>query len=376
MKKLTILTAGLWAIMMCACSQPQALPLLDEADFQATVDGKQTSLYTLKAGNLVMQVTNFGGRVVTLWTPDREGRMEDIVLGYNNIDKYINNPGERFLGACVGVVANRIGEGRFTLNGKRYTTPQNNNGQTLHGGLKGVDMVVWDVVEVSDNAITLHYLAADGEEGFPGNRDITMTYTLTEQDEFQVDYTITTDAPALVNISHHSFFNLKGEGNGTILDHVLTIAADHVTPTNEWLIPTGEVLNVEGTPYDFREPHAIGERIDTPNEQLTFGKGYDANWCLSREDNGKVESVATLYCPENGRHMEVLTDQVGLQFYSGNFFDGTTTGKYGRTLDFRESVALETQKWPDAINHSNFPSIVLNPQEEYTHTCIYRFSTK
>lgn len=374
MKKLLLLVASV--ATLCGCSQPQTLPLLDAADFEATVDGKQTSLYTLKGGNLVMQVTNFGGRVVTLWTPDREGMMEDIVLGYNNIDTYINNPGERFLGACVGVVANRIGEGHFTLNGKTYTTPQNNNGQTLHGGWKGVDMVVWDVVEVSDNSITLHYLALDGEEGFPANRDITMTYTLTEQDEFRVDYLITTDAPTLVNISHHSFFNLKGEGNGTILDHVLTIDADHVTPTNEWLIPTGEVAEVEGTPYDFREPHTIGERIDTPNEQLTFGKGYDANWCLNREDNGEVVSVATLYCPSNGRHMEVLTDQVGLQFYSGNFFDGSTEGKYGRTLDFRESVALETQKWPDGINHDNFPSIVLNPDEQYTHTCIYRFSTK
>ena len=179
MKKLLSLVS-LVAALMCSCSQQQTLPLLNKADFEATVDGKQTSLYTLKGGNLVMQVTNFGGRVVALWTPDREGVMEDIVLGYNNIDTYINNPGERFLGACVGVVANRIGEGCFTLNGKTYTTPQNNNGQTLHGGLKGVDMVVWDVVEVSDNSITLHYLAADGEEGFPANRDITMTYTLTE----------------------------------------------------------------------------------------------------------------------------------------------------------------------------------------------------
>lgn len=374
MKKLLLLVATI--ATLCACSQVQQPQLLDADNFATTIDGKPVALYTLKGGSLVMQVTNFGGRVVALWTPDREGVMEDIVLGYNNIETYINNPGERFLGACVGVVANRIGEGRFVLNGKEYHTPLNNNGQTLHGGNRGVDMVVWDVVEVSDNSITLHLLAADGEEGFPGNRDITMTYTLTEQNEFRVDYLITTDAPALVNISHHSFFNLKGEGRGTILDHVLTIDADHVTPTNEWLIPTGEVAAVEGTPYDFRQPHTIGERIDTPNEQLAFGKGYDANWCLNRADDGTVQSVATLYCPSNGRHMEVLTDQVGLQFYSGNFFDGTTTGKYGRTLNFRESVALETQKWPDGINHKNFPSIVLNPEEKYTHTCIYRFSTK
>jgi aldose 1-epimerase len=257
-----------------------------------------------------------------------------------------------------------------------YTTPQNNNGQTLHGGLKGVDMVVWDVVEVKPESIVLHYLAADGEDGFPGNLDITMTYTLTENDEFRVDYKATTDATTVVNLSHHSFFNLKGEAGGTITDHILTINADHITPVDANLIPTGELMSVEGTPFDFRQPTAIGDRIEADNEQLHNGKGYDLNWALAREDNGEIMTVATLYEPQSGRAMDILTDQVGLQFYSGNFFDGTYNGKYGEPLRFRESVALETQKFPDAPNQPSFPSVVLNPEEEYSQVCIYKFYTK
>jgi aldose 1-epimerase len=280
------------------------------------------------------------------------------------------------LGAVVGRVANRIGAGEFELDGVKYTTPQNNNGQTLHGGEKGVDMVVWDVVEAKEDAIVLRVVLPDGLDGFPGNLDITMTYSLTADNEFRVDYLATTDEKTVVNLSHHSFFNLKGEAGGTITDHVLTIKADKVTPTDANLIPTGELMDVEGTPFDFREPHAIGERIDVEHEQLINGKGYDLNWVIAREDNGQVETVATLYDPTTGRCMDVATDQVALQFYSGNFFDGTTNGKYGKPLSFRESVALETQKHPDAINHDNFPSIVLNPDEVYTHVCIYKFYTK
>jgi aldose 1-epimerase len=297
-------------------------------------------------------------------------------VGYENLDRYVNNTGERFLGAPVGRVANRIGAGKFTLDGKEYNTPLNNNGQTLHGGLEGIDMVVWDVEHIADNAITLHLVSEDGSDGFPGNLDILMTYTLTEENEFEVTYHAKTDKKTIVNLSHHSFFNLKGEAGGTITDHVLTINADNVTPTDANLIPTGELMPVEGTPFDFREPHVIGERIDVEHEQLINGKGYDLNWVLAREDNGQVETVATLYDPTTGRCMDVATDQVALQFYSGNFFDGTTNGKYGKPLSFRESVALETQKHPDAINHDNFPSIVLNPDEVYTHVCIYKFYTK
>ena len=225
MKLRLVLAVALLALVGC-CNEKCAMELLPAENFQSEVDGKATDLYTLSNGNITMQVTNFGARVVSLWTPDKEGRMADIVLGYENIDRYVNNTGERFLGAVVGRVANRIGAGKFTLNGVEYTTPQNNNGQTLHGGEKGVDMIVWDVVEVKPESIVLPYLAADGEDGFPGNLDITMIYTLTENDEFRVDYKATTDAATVVNLSHHSFFNLKGEAGGTITDHILTINAD------------------------------------------------------------------------------------------------------------------------------------------------------
>ena len=379
MKKIFCVLAA--AAMMVSCGgqkseQASGLELMKRENFQTTVDGKKVDLYTLTNGTITMQVTNFGARVVSLWTPDKEGKMADIVLGYENIDRYVNNTGERFLGAVVGRVANRIGAGKFTLDGKEYTTPQNNNGQTLHGGLKGVDMVVWDVEYVADNAITLHLLLPDGTDGFPGNLDITMTYTLTPENEFEVTYHATTDKKTIVNLSHHSFFNLKGEAGGTITDHILTIKADAITPVDANLIPTGELLPVDGTPFDFREPHAIGERIEADHEQLKNGKGYDLNWVIAREDNGQVETVATLYEPTSGRCMDVATDQVAIQFYSGNFFDGTYNGKYGKPLKFRESVALETQKHPDAINHDNFPSTILNPGEVYKQVCVYKFYTK
>ena len=368
------------AVMLVGCCgekcEEECLKLMKAEDFQTTVDGKKVDLYTLTNGTITMQVTNFGGRVVSLWTPDREGKMADIVLGYENIDRYVNNTGERFLGANVGRVANRIGKGKFTLNGKDYQVTCNSNGQMLHGGAKGIDMLVWDVVEVKPDAMVMKVRVPDGMDGFPGNLDITMTYKLTAENEFVVTYAAKTDAPTLVNLSHHSFFNLKGEAGGTITDHELTIKADRITPTDVDLIPTGEIIPVEGTPFDFRKPHTIGERIEADHEQLKNGKGYDLNWVLEREDDGQVLNICTLYEPTSGRAMDVATDQVAIQFYSGNFFDGTYNGKYGKPLKFRESVALETQKHPDAINQDGFPSTVLNPGEQYNHVCIYKFYTK
>ena len=374
--RITTILATLLLITSCCCNQKQNLELMKAEDFRATVDGKTTELYTLTNGTLTMQVTTFGARVVSLWAPDRKGNMADIVLGYQSVDRYINNRGERFLGSVVGRVANRIGAGEFTLEGVKYTTPKNNNGQTLHGGDKGLDMVVWDVVSATDNALTLHYIAPDGQDGFPGNLDITMTYTLTPENEFKVDYLATTDKSTVVNLSHHSFFNLKGEAGGTITDHILQIDADSITPTDSNLIPTGEIRPVEGTAYDFRTPHAIGDMIDSDDEQLAAGRGYDMNWVLNREDNGEVVRVLSLYEPQSGRAMDLLTDQIALQFYSGNFFDGSYTGKYGKPLAFRESVVFESQRYPDAPNHDNFPSVVLRPEEQYRHTSIYRFYTK
>ena len=374
MNKIAMIAAAV--LMIASCCGKKEVVLLPVSDFQTTVDGKEVSLYTLTNADLTMQVTNFGARVVTLWAPDRDGNYEDIVLGYNNIDNYINNPGERFLGAVVGPYANRIAGGTYTIGDQTYTFPQNNNGQTLHGGLLGLDMVVWDVKDVNDSSIVLAYLHADGQDGHPGNLDIEMTYTLTSSNEFKVDYVASTDKATHVNMSHHSFFNLKGEGNGTINDHVLMINASKTTPVDALLIPSGEIADVTGTPFDFREPKEIGRDLGIENEQLTNGAGYDHNWVLDRAADSGLELAASVYEPASGRYMEVWTDQPAIQFYGGNFFDGTTTGKYGKALSYRESIALETQKYPDTPNHSNFPSTLLNPGETYTHVCVYRFSAK
>ena len=344
-------------------------------DFNTVVDGKNVSLYTLKNGFLTMQVTNYGGRVVSLWMPDDMGRYEDIVLGYDNIGRYIDNKGERYLGAAVGRYANRIGHGRFTLDGKTYELYKNDGENTLHGGEFGVDRLVWDVKSVSDTSIVMNVVVPDGMDGFPGNLDITMTYTLTAKNEFRIDYLATTDAPTVCNLSHHSFFNLKGEGNGTILDHELMIKGKMLTVIDEHLIPNGNFIPVKGTPMDFTVMKPIGRDMETYHPQMENGGGYDFNWVLNKPI-GKMGLAAIVCEPKSGRMMHVYTDQPGMQFYSGNFFDGTTTGKYGKPLRSHESFALETQLFPDAPNQSTFPSAVLNPGEEYHHTCIYCFSTK
>ena len=361
--------------VLASCTAGNQVKLLPVSDFETLLDGKEVTLYTLKNADLTMQVTNFGARVVSLWTPDKNGNYEDIVLGYDNIDKYINNPGERFLGAVVGPYANRIAGGTYTICNETYTFPQNNNGQTLHGGLKGLDMVVWDVFAADDSTLVLSYTHPDGQDGMPGNLEIFMTYTLTSSNEFKVEYLAQTDKPTHVNLSHHSFFNLKGEGNGTINDHILYINGSKTTPVNEVLIPTGDIADVTGTPFDFRKAKAIGADLYVENEQLKNGSGYDHNWVLDRQTPDQLEMAASVLEPASGRFMEVWTDQPAIQFYGGNFFDGTTDGKYGKALRYRESIALETQKYPDSPNHPHFPSTLLKPGEDYTHICVYRFST-
>ena len=361
--------------VLASCTAGDQVKLLPVSDFETLLDGKEVTLYTLKNADLTMQVTNFGARVVSLWTPDKNGNYEDIVLGYDNIDKYINNPGERFLGAVVGPYANRIAGGTYTICDETYTFPQNNNGQTLHGGLKGLDMVVWDVFAADDSTLVLSYTHPDGQDGMPGNLEIFMTYTLTSSNEFKIEYLAQTDKPTHVNLSHHSFFNLKGEGNGTINDHILYINGSKTTPVNEVLIPTGDIADVTGTPFDFRKAKAIGTDLYVENEQLKNGSGYDHNWVLDRQTPDQLEMAASVLEPASGRFMEVWTDQPAIQFYGGNFFDGTTDGKYGKALRYRESIALETQKYPDSPNHPHFPSTLLKPGEDYTHICVYRFST-
>jgi aldose 1-epimerase len=352
----------------------QNLPLLVAIAFQTTVDNRQVSLYTLHNGDITMQVTNFGARVVSLFTPDRTGKYEDIVLGYPDIESYLHNRGERFLGCVVGRYANRIADGKFTLDGKEYILPRNSGGQTLHGGMRGFDGVVWNVDSVSDSEIVFSYISPDGEEGFPGELRVVMTYSLTADNEFKITYRATADRTTVVNLSHHSFFNLRGEGAGTVENHVLTLNAAHITAVNGALIPTGELMPVENTPFDFRMPHAIGERINDSHEQLRFGSGYDHNWAL--DTKSLDEPAATVYEPESGREMQVFTDQPGIQFYSGNHFYGTAQGKYGNLHNRRESFALEAQKFPDSPNHSDFPTTVLNAGEAYQQTCIYKFNTR
>ena len=322
-----------------------------------------------------MTVTDFGARVLSLVVPNRNGVGEDIAVGYATLDDYLECKGERFFGAAVGRLANRLGAAKFTLDGKEYNISVNDNGKnTLHGGFIGFDNQMWTVEAHDEHSITFSLLDKEGNDGWPGNLKVWMKYSLTEDDEFKVEYKATTDAPTLVNMTHHTFFNLTADASKSILGHELEIKADDYIPVGEGLIPTGEVAKVEGTPFDFRVAKAIGKDIEVEDDQLKGGGGYDHNWCLGESDI--VRNVATLYEPESGRVMEVATDQCGMQFYSGNFFNGSYPGKYGKPIKYRESVALETQKHPDAINHEGFPSIVLNPDEVYTHVCIYKFYTK
>ena len=372
MKKVLVLLAV--TLLMAGCGQNK-VQLIDSANFSKEVDGKQVSLYTLHNGDITMQVTNYGARVVTLWTPDRKGRMADVTLGYDHIDKYLNNTGERYLGCIVGRCANRIAGGTFTLNDVEYQLPKNDGDNTLHGGELGTDRMVWDVLSANDTAMVMQVLLPDGQDGFPGNLDITVSYTLTKDNEFRIDYQAITNQTTLCNLSNHTFFNLKGEGN-SVLSHQLQINGPWLLPVDEQLIPNGRFLSVKDTPFDFTEMHAIGDNIDADHPQLVNGHGYDHNWIINTAVGGKVVPVATLYEPESGRVLEVLSDQMGLQFYSGNFFNGNAQGKWGKHV-YRGAVALETQKFPDAIHQENFSDkAVLNPGEQYTQTCIYKFGVK
>ena len=372
MKKVFVLAAALFMLAGCV---KQKVQLIDAANFNKEVDGKQVSLYTLHNGDITMQVTNYGGRVVALWTPDLKGNMGDIVLGYDHIDKYLNNTGERYLGAVVGRCANRIAGGTFSLNNVEYQLIKNEGNNTLHGGEMGTDRVVWDVVSVNDSVLVMNTVLPDGQDGFPGNLDITMTYALTHDNAFRIDYQATADQPTLCNLSHHSFFNLKGEGTG-VLDHQLKINGKMVLPIDNELIPTGGFMNVKDTPFDFSEFHTIGERINDNHYQLAMGHGYDHCWIIYGAVGGKMVQAATLWEAKTGREVEVYSDQMGLQFYSGNFFNGEAQGKWGKHI-YRGAIALETQNFPDAIHQERFSiKPVLNPGETYTHTCIYKFSVR
>ena len=365
------------AAFLASATMASAELKIEKAPF-GEVEGQPVDLYTLtNANGLVMTVTNYGGIVVSLTVPDKAGNLGDIVLGFSAVADYVKN--SPYYGCIVGRYGNRIGKAKFSLDGQEYALAANNGENSLHGGVKGFDKVIWAAKEVkADNAVgvELKYLSKDMEEGFPGNLDATVTYWLTNDNEFKIEYAATTDKPTVVNLTHHSYFNLAGEGSGDILGHELTINADTYTPVDQGLIPTGKLEPVEGTPMDFRTATAVGARIDADFEQLKFGKGYDHNWVLNRKSAGDMELAATVFEPKSGRVMEVLTTEPGLQFYAGNFLDDSRTGKSGKVNGFRTGLCLETQHYPDSPNKPDFPTVVLKPGETYKTSTIYKFSTK
>jgi aldose 1-epimerase len=338
--------------------------------FTCEIDGSPVNLYHIRShdASCSCAITNYGARIVSLVVPDSSNKPTDIVLGYPTIDDYRQQP-EDYMGAIVGRCANRIAAGLFVLNGKTCILPVNDGPNTLHGGAKGLHARVWRVVNATDRMITMAYRSPDGEEGFPGNLDIEIVYEWTGINTLQMRYRATTDRTTLVNLSNHSYFNLSGEGSDTILDHQLMLNADFYTPVNGTLIPRGELQPVAGTPFDFRLGLAIGSRINDKDEQLDIGRGYDHNFAL-RHGTTAVEMSS----PKNGIRMKLTTDRPGLQFYSGNFLDGTRIGKAGKPYGFRSAVALEPQGFPDAIHHPQFPSEVLKPGEVYYSVSEYRFT--
>jgi aldose 1-epimerase len=352
--------------------------LIPADNFKTTVNNQQTALYTLtNSKGMTIQITNYGARVVALWVPDNKGIFQDVVWGYSSIQEYLKST-DIYCGPIVGRYGNRINKGQFKLNNTAYQLTINNNGNHLHGGTKGFECRVWDAkyVDVDGNkGLKLSYVSPDGEEGYPGNLTISVTYIVTEMNELTIKYSATTDAPTIVNPTSHCYFNLSGTTANTILSHKLKINALKYTPVATGLIPTGELLVVKGTPLDFTKFTAIGARINVTNGQLTLGKGYDHNYVLNKKAK-KMGEVAEIYSNQTGISMKVITDQPGLQFYSGNFMDGTLTGKRGDIHAYRTGFALEAQNYPDAPNHKNFPTAVLKPNETYCQTTTYAFSIK
>ena len=346
---------------------------LKAENFDTIIDGRQVDLYWIKNDSIKAAFTNYGGRIVGLWVPDERGEMTDVVVGLEGVEAYAE-ASEPYFGATIGRVGNRLAEGKFVLNNKEYKIPTNNNGNTLHGGNKGFQYVVWDATKPNDSTLVLTYRSPDMEEGFPGNLEVKVTYSLTDDQALKMEYEAITDEATPVNLTNHAFFNLNGEGSGTILDHKLELNADKFTPVDEGLIPTGDLKDVEGTPFDFTEPHTIGERIEAENEQLEYGKGYDHNFVLKKESTNEMIKAATVVGDKSGIVMDVYTEEPGIQFYSGNFMEGKNTFKSGAKDNFRTAFALETQHYPDAPNQPKFPSIILEPGEKYHTISKYGFS--
>lgn len=366
---------GVAALLMAACT-PKAEKATEsgllQSKFQTEVDGKKTDLFTLRnKDNMEVCITNFGGRIVSVMVPDKDGQMRDVVLGFDSIQDYISKPSD--FGASIGRYANRINQGKFTLDGVEYQLPRNNYGHCLHGGPQGFQYRVFDAVQPNPQEVELTYVAKDGEEGFPGNITCKVLMKLTDDNAIDIRYEAETDKPTIVNMTNHSYFNLDGDA-GSNADHLLTVDADYYTPVDSTFMTTGEIASVEGTPMDFRTPTPVGARInDYAFVQLKNGNGYDHNWVLNAK--GDINrKAASLKSPKTGILLDVYTNEPGVQVYAGNFLDGSLTGKKGITYNQRASVCLETQKYPDTPNKSEWPSAVLRPGEKYMSQCIFKFS--
>jgi aldose 1-epimerase len=380
-KRRLLVTAFLLAGMITMGSWPanaEAKSTMKKQSFGKTSDGRPADLYTLtNQKGMEVAITNFGGIVVSLKVPDRTGKFDDVVLGYDSLDGYLTN--KAFFGAVIGRYGNRIAHGKFTLNGQTYTLPKNDGDNTLHSGPEGFNKKLWTAKDVSSakgQALELTYLSPDGEEGFPGNLNAKVVYTLNDQNELTIAYSATTDKETVVNLTNHSYFNLAGQGMGDILSHELMIKGDHITAVDETLIPTGELRPVKGTPFDFTHATAIGARINQDDPQLKLGKGYDHNWVLNDHGSRSPVLVAEAYEAKSGRVLQVLSTEPGVQFYSGNFLDGTIQGKGGKVYNYRYGFCLETQHFPDSPNHPKFPSTTLKPGQTYSTTTVFKFSTR
>jgi aldose 1-epimerase len=377
MKRVRSLSSILLYFLLLLCVSNASAQKITKESFGKTADGESVDLFTLTNRNgMEARITNYGGIVVSLTAPDRNHKYADVVLGFNDLASYLK--GHPYFGAIIGRYGNRIAKGRFKLNGVEYKLAVNNGENHLHGGIKGFDKVVWSAKSMRTRlgaALSLSYLSKDGEEGYPGNLIAKVVYTLTNRDELRIDYTVSTDKDTVANLTHHSYFNLAGEGNGDILNHQLILKATRFTPTDAGSIPTGELRNVQGTPFSFLQSTGIGERINQSDQQLQFGQGYDHNWVVNGP-NGSLRQAASVYEPTTGRTMEVWTTEPGIQFYTGNFLDGSLTGKSGKPYPRRSAFCLETQHYPDSPNQPAFPTTTLRKGRTYRSTTIYKFGAR
>lgn len=380
MKKFIGLLVITAMIVSCSAPKKEFTMSYTKADFEKEVNGRKTTLFTLKnEGGIIVTLTNYGAKIVSVFAPDKNGAMEDVILGYKNIDEYVS--GDAGQGAVVGPYANRIANGQFEIDDQVYQLPVNNHKACLHSGLKSFYRQVYDAKEIQTadgQAVEMTLASPDGQWGFPGNKNVKVTYTLTKDNGLKIDYEATTDKACFFNLTNHVYFNLKGEGNGDILDHVLVLDANFSTAVaDSQLIPTGEIADIRGTAMDFTSPHTLGERINDPMPQLRMGGGYDHNYILNKDQNGtEMTFGASLYEPVSGRFLECFTTEPAIQLYTGNFLKGTIIGKRGNPYNYRNGVCLETQHYPDSPHHPNFPNTLLKPGETLKSTTIYKFSVK